>query len=57
MHHKICGQLVVISDPSDKAKLESLMENGIKNGVEGLKFLTNEEISKQEPHIESAGAL
>ena len=57
IHHKICGKLVVISDPSDKDKLESLMENGIKNGVEGLKFLTNEEVSKQEPHIKSAGAL
>ena len=30
IHHKYCGKLVVISDPSDKAKLESLMENGIK---------------------------
>ena len=29
IHHKICGKLVVISDPSDKDKLESLMENGI----------------------------
>ena len=30
IHHKICGKLVVISDPSDKDKLEALMENGIK---------------------------
>ena len=34
IHQKNCGKLVVISEPSDKDKLESLMENGIKNGVE-----------------------
>jgi len=56
-HHKNCGKLVVISDPSDKAKLESLMENGIKNGVEGLQLLSEEEVKKKEPHIKSAGAL
>ena len=49
IHHKICGKLVVISDSSDKAKLESLMENGIKNGVEGLQLLTEGEIKKKEP--------
>ena len=57
IHHKNCGKLVVISDPSDKAKLESLMENGIKNGVEGLQLLSEGEVKKKEPHIKSAGAL
>ena len=47
IHHKICGKLVVISDPSDKAKLESLMENGIKNGVEGLQLLSEGEVKKK----------
>lgn len=57
IHHKICGKLVVIYKPSDKDKLESLMENGIKNGVEGLQLLTEGEVKKKEPHIKSAGAL
>ena len=57
IHHKNCGKLVVISDPSNKAKLESLMENGIKNGVEGLQLLSEGEVKKKEPHIKSAGAL
>ena len=57
IHQKNCGKLVVISEPSDKDKLESLMENGIKNGVEGLQLLTEGEVKKKEPHIKSAGAL
>ena len=57
IHQKNCGKLVVISDPHDKTKLESLMENGINNGVEGLQLLTEGEVKKKEPHIKSAGAL
>ena len=47
IHQKNCGKLVVISEPSDKDKLESLMENGIKNGVEGLQLLTEGEVKKK----------
>ena len=47
IHQKNCGKLVVISDPDDKTKLESLMENGINNGVEGLQLLNEGEVKKR----------
>ena len=55
IHHKNCGKLVVISDPSDKAKLESLMENGIKNGVEGLQLLSEGEVKKKNRILNQQG--
>ena len=55
--HKICGKLVVVSDTKELQRLETLMNNGMQNGVEGLKIITATEISKREPHIHSAGAL
>ena len=55
--HKICGKLVVVSDTKKLQQLEALMNNGIRNGVEGLEIISEEEVKKQEPHIHSAGAL
>ena len=57
INHKICGKLVVVSDAKDLHKLESLMGNGKKNGVEGLELISAKEVTKREPHIHSAGAL
>jgi len=55
--HKICGKLVVVSDTNELQQLETLMNNGMQNGVEGLEIITSVEVSKREPHIHSAGAL
>ena len=57
VNHKICGKLVVVSDTKELQKLEALMNNGIRNGVEGLEIISAEEVKKREPHIHSAGAL
>ncbi len=45
------GSLVVGFNEEDYAHLSSLLERGTKNGVEGLKLLTREEILKIEPSI------
>jgi L-2-hydroxyglutarate oxidase LhgO len=55
--HKICGKLVVVSDTKELQQLETLMNNGMQNGVNGLEIITVAEVSKREPHIHSAGAL
>ena len=55
--HKICGKLVVVSDIKELQPLETLMNNGMQNGVDGLEIITAAEVSKREPHIHSAGAL
>ena len=57
INHKICGKLVVVSDTKELQQLEALMNNGIRNGVEGLEIISAEEVKKREPHIHSAGAL
>lgn len=45
------GSLVVCTEEKDLPKLKSLLENGKKNGVPGLKLLDREEIKAMEPHI------
>ena len=57
INHKICGKLVVISDARELKQLETLMKNGMQNGVQGLEIISSTEVKKREPHIHSAGAL
>ena len=45
------GSLVLGFNDNDLKTLKHLYENGIKNGVEGLKLLTREEVFDMEPNL------
>lgn len=45
------GSLTVCTDEADIPALEALKERGEKNGVEGLRILSREELLEVEPHI------
>ncbi len=45
------GSIVVMTDPADRDKLNALYENGVANGVEGLRILEREELVSMEPNI------
>ncbi|MGM9669264.1 MAG: NAD(P)/FAD-dependent oxidoreductase [Faecousia sp.] len=46
-----CGSLVVCLSEADLPRLEALMENGVANGVEGLRIIGREELAAMEPNI------
>lgn len=48
------GSLVVATKTEDIPRLEALLENGQKNGVEGLRVIDAEELKKMEPNISDA---
>ncbi len=45
------GSLVLCFQKEEREQLEKLFNNGLKNGVTGLKILEKEEINKLEPNI------
>ena len=45
------GSLVVAADERDRVRLEALLENGRKNGVEGLCIIDAKELHEKEPNI------
>jgi len=53
---KKCGKLIVAVDESELEYIETLYENGIKNGVT-LFFLGKEDVAKMEPKISCIKAL
>ncbi len=50
-HYQNIGSLVVMMDESNRENLNRLYENGIANGVEGLRIVEHDELMTMEPHI------
>ena len=49
-----CGSLVVCLSNEDRPALQKLYENGIANGVEGLRIIERDELVGMEPNISDA---
>lgn len=45
------GSFVICFEESEKAKLENLMQQGLKNGVPGMEILTGEKVREMEPNL------
>jgi L-2-hydroxyglutarate oxidase len=55
--HEICGKLVVAADESEVPRLQALFERGKQNGLEGLRYLSSDQMREIEPHVGGVAAL
>jgi L-2-hydroxyglutarate oxidase len=55
--HEICGKLVVATTEAEVARLKTLQERGMQNGLAGLRWMGPEEIREIEPHAAGLAAL
>jgi L-2-hydroxyglutarate oxidase len=55
--HEVCGKLVVAADESEVPRLRTLHERGTASGLEGLRWLTRDEMREIEPHVGGVAAL
>ena len=55
-HYQQNGSLVVMLDEADRPNLIKLYENGLKNGVKGLRIIEREELAALEPNISDHAA-
>ena len=55
--HEICGKLVVAADEKEVPRLRDLQQRGAANGLEGLRWLSREEMLEIEPHVGGVAAL
>ena len=51
--YKITGKLIVATEESDLKALDKLYQNGLKNGLKGIKLLERDEALKIEPYCKS----
>ena len=52
--YRQCGSLVLALSPEELPHLQKLYENGIANGVEGLRIIERDELVEMEPNISDA---
>ncbi len=55
--HRKCGKLVVATDDSELAKVETILAQGRANGVEGLELIGGNAARALEPELSCVGAL
>lgn len=55
--HDICGKLVVATDENEIPRLRDLMDRGTQNGLQGLQWLTPEQMREIEPNVGGVAGL
>ena len=51
------GKLIVATSNEEAGELEELLERGNRNGAQGLKMLSRQEMKELEPNVEGASAI
>lgn len=55
--YEICGKVVVATNTSEIPLMDTLLERGKANGLEGLQRLNPEELAAREPHVAGVAAI
>ena len=55
--HEVCGKVVVAVTPAEVPRLKGLFDRGTANGLEGLRWLTPEQLHEIEPHAAGVAAV
>ena len=57
INHEICGKIVVAQNDLEIKNLDNVFKIGKKNGLNGLKFLSNSELKIREPYVSAKKSL
>ena len=55
--YQTCGKIIIATTEKELPLLENLMQRGIENGLQGLRFLEKDEIKKIEPSVKALRAI
>jgi len=55
--HETCGKLIVATDESELARLDTLYKRGEENGLKGLSLIDGFDIKNYEPHVQGIKAI
>ncbi len=51
IQYDICGKVIVATSEKEIESLENIYNRGIENGLDGIKYLTKDEIAEREPNV------
>jgi L-2-hydroxyglutarate oxidase len=57
VRHEICGKIVVATEDAEIPRLQTMLQRGAQNGLQGLRWLSTEELREIEPHAGGLAAV
>ncbi len=55
--HAVCGKVIVATSEAEEAHLQRLLDQGRRNGVEGLEPITGAQVREREPNVRATAGL
>lgn len=55
--HDVCGKVVAAAEKAELPFMDTIFENGVANGTEGIEKITGDQLKEIEPHCESIGGI
>jgi (S)-2-hydroxyglutarate dehydrogenase len=55
--YKLCGKVIVATDPKELPAMENIYQRGLENGLKGLKKLNATELKEYEPHVNGIAGI
>lgn len=55
--HDICGKLVIATTENEVGRLRTLVARGIRNGLQGLRWINGDQLAEIEPHAVGLAAV
>lgn len=55
--YRLCGKVIVATDPSELPRLDDLANRAVANGVPGVRVVDGDELRAREPHCQGIRAL
>lgn len=57
INHEVCGKIVIAGNDRELESLANLADRGNRNGLKGLKYLSDNELKQREPYVRAKKAL
>lgn len=55
--HAVCGKVIVATSAAEEDHLQHLLDQGRRNGVEGLEAITGAQVRQREPNVRATAGL
>lgn len=55
--HDVCGKVVVATDESEIPNMKKVFQTGLENEIEGIRWITPEEVKEREPFVECIAGI
>lgn len=57
VRYEVCGKIIAATQPAELPQLDKILQNGMQNGLDGIRRISGEEARQIEPHVAALEAI